>query len=98
MGRLTCNVRANVGHLEKRSDRFPVNVHGLLLVAAGVDEDFQIPGATADSCTDTQIVVVHSYQTELYEGQEEPKSFDFIQVMLASPCFKPILQHFTPAN
>lgn len=37
---LTGDVRTYVGHPKERRDMFPIDVHRLLLVAAGVDENF----------------------------------------------------------
>lgn len=53
MDGLTGDVSPHVRHLEERHHVFSVDVDSLLLVAAGVDEHFQIPGAAAEPCTCT---------------------------------------------
>lgn len=45
---LTSDVSADISHLEERSHMISVDVNGLLLVAAGVDEHLQIPRTTAE--------------------------------------------------
>lgn len=40
---------------------FPIDVHSLLLVAAGVDEDFQVPGSAAELCEWKHTIRVNSY-------------------------------------
>lgn len=51
----TCDVRADVSHLKKRSHMVSVDMNGLLLVAAWVDKDLHIPGTAAEPCKHTRI-------------------------------------------
>lgn len=50
----TCDVSAHVCHLEERSHVISVDVHRLLLVAAGVDEHFEKLGANRETCRQTK--------------------------------------------
>lgn len=62
-GLLTSDVRAYVGHLKERCYVLPVDVHGLLPVAAGVDEHFQGPGSAAEVCewsSSSEIETLHA--------------------------------------
>lgn len=54
----TSDVGANVSFLEKRSHMFSVDMNGLLLVAAGVDEHLQVPWTTAKPWVHTK----HPYE------------------------------------